>query len=73
MRGYSILAADRPQCFPDDKAQAVTESPDEATELYCYAKIHSKYPDSVGIMPCWIHYQQRVFGEITNRKFWSPR
>jgi hypothetical protein len=76
VRGWVVREAgyyDRPQVFPNDKAVAMTESPDEATELFCYALAHTKYPTSVTVQPCWIHAQQRVNGEITNRQFWSPR
>lgn len=76
VRGWAVCEAgyhDRPQVFPGDKAVAMTESPEEATELYCHALAHSKYPDSVVVGPCWIHSQQRVDGLIANRKFWTIR
>lgn len=73
--GYVVREAgyyDRPQCFPNNKAVFLTQSPDEATEAYCYAVAHSKYPDCVQVEMCWIHSKQAINGEICNRKFWTP-
>ena len=74
VRGWLVSEAgcDR-QCLPDQKAVFMTESAEEATEIFCYALLHSKYPNCVQLRPCWIHSQQRVFGEITNRRFWTLR
>jgi len=76
MRGWVISEAgyyDRPQVFPNGKAVIMTTSPDEATELFCYALQYSKYPNCVEVKPCWVHSQQRVFGEISDRQFWTIR
>lgn len=74
IKGWVVSEAgcDR-QCLPDGKAVYMTADPEEATEVYCYALQHSKYPNCVDVKPCWIHSQQRVFGEICNRQFWTIR
>lgn len=60
--------------FPDNGLDCELLLPTEATPEYLEElKAKSKWPDHVFYQACWIHSQQRCFGAVFNRKYWTPR
>ena len=79
LAGNNLLQLEAPVAgfvvtFPDNGLDAIMLQDYEATpDRLDKLKAMSKYQNHIFYRPCWLHTQQLVLGEISDRKYWTPR
>lgn len=69
--GYAVCVPDA--IFPGQKGVMLTEDAEQASEIAEWAARHSRWPNNVSVFSAWRHSEQSVCGDISDRRFWTPR
>lgn len=67
VRGWVVTIPD------NDLDSGLFEKEQDADDFVREMQKRSKWPNSVFKRKAWIHFQQVIFGEVMNRKCWTPR